>query len=373
MSGIYIHIPFCHSKCAYCDFYSMPARDYFSAYIDAVIREWSFRKDEVAEPIKTVYIGGGTPSILPMEELDRLLKEFADKSIDEFTIEVNPEDVSEELANYLSHNSPVNRVSMGIQSLVDTELSVIGRRHSASKALMAVDTLRVAGIENISCDLIYGLPSQTIETWKYSLNKILTLKLPHLSCYLLSYEEGTRLHAMLTTGKVHEATESEAEAYYSYLCEAAALVGYEHYEISNFALPDKQSKHNSSYWDSTPYIGLGTAAHSFDGKIRRYNPSNIKKYLDSYKSATDSPFYLTEDETESQRFNDYIITSLRTSKGIWVEECAKRFGVERSKKLLNKAMQYVNTEAMTLENDHLRISEGHWLISDRIMINFIEV
>lgn len=373
MAGIYIHIPFCHSKCAYCDFYSMPAENYYSAYVDALIREWNIRKDEVAEPIKTVYIGGGTPSILPREELDRLLKKFADNGTDEFTIEVNPEDVSEELANYLSHNSPVNRVSMGIQSLVDTELSVIGRRHSASKALMAVDTLRAAGIENISCDLIYGLPGQTIETWRYSLNKLLALKLPHLSCYLLSYEEGTRLNAMLKAGKVNEATEPEAESYYSYLCEAATIAGYEHYEISNFALPGKQSKHNSSYWNSTPYIGLGTAAHSFDGKIRRYNPSNIKKYLDSYKSATYKSFYITEDETESQRFNDYIITSLRTSKGLWIEECAKKFGAERSKNLLKTAKQYLNSEAMTLENDHLRISERHWLISDRIMIDLIEL
>ena len=226
----------------------------------AVLQEYEARRDEITtESFATIYAGGGTPSLLPPELFSPLIS-LADTGA-EITIEANPEDVTEEWTDRIL-SAGFNRVSMGVQSLIDEELTAVGRRHTAAQALRAISVLRSHGISNISCDLIYGLPEQTLESWDYSLQTMLELDLPHLSAYLLSYEPGTRLTARLNTGKISETPEDVIERMYSSLCSLTRQAGMNHYEISNFCKDGMHSRHNSSYWDFTPYLGLGPGAHS---------------------------------------------------------------------------------------------------------------
>jgi len=364
MSGLYIHIPFCESKCAYCDFYSILRHDHIDEYINALHTEYDERRHELTEPVRTIYIGGGTPSILTLPQLDRLIKLFSDINPIEFTIEVNPEHITSEYSKYIA-SSPVNRVSIGIQSLCDAELSAISRRHNAACAVSAAETLRNAGITNLSLDLIFGLPHQSIESWTNTLNRAIALKPEHLSAYSLMYEPGTKLSAMLSTGKIRETPQEISEAMYHELCHVTASAGYEHYEISNFAIPGKRSCHNSSYWTFTPYLGLGAAAHSFDGKIRRYNPSNIKKYLAAPEHA-----FMTEEITQSQTINEYLMVRLRTIEGLDTGTFQSRFGNEALNRILVSAKPYLQSGKLVLtDNGILSIPPDHWLISDSILVD----
>ncbi|MDE5941793.1 MAG: radical SAM family heme chaperone HemW, partial [Muribaculaceae bacterium] len=307
MAGVYIHIPFCRSKCFYCDFFSRPDSKNASSYTDALLGEWRMRRHELTEPVETIYIGGGTPSVLPHHLLEKLIGGLtADidlTTIKEFTIEANPEDIS---ADSLSvwKSLGITRVSIGIQSFSASELMAVGRRHSPESAIEALSALSQSGI-NYNADLIFGLPGQNLDTWKRNLNQLLDFKPPHFSAYLLSYEQGTRLYAMKEKGMVIEASDNLAIDMYRHLCTAARNHGYRHYEISNFSLPGKEAKHNSSYWNYTPYLGLGAAAHSFDGLVRRYNPPHISRYIKSVSTGI-APFE-TDEETVENRFNDYLI------------------------------------------------------------------
>ncbi len=367
MAGLYIHIPFCHSKCAYCDFFSTPRHVDTEAYIDAVINEWHHRRDALDETIETIYIGGGTPSILPVKVLDRLIASLP-VNVTEFTIEANPEDVTDEWCHYIA-STPVNRVSMGIQSFNDAELQTVGRRHTAGDALKAIDRLRSAGITELSCDLIYGLPGQTVESWQQSLDRLIELKPPHLSCYLLSYEEGTRLWAMRETGKIVEASEELAIEMYNHLIETTRHAGYVHYEISNFALPGHHARHNSSYWLDKPYIGLGVSAHSFDGRNRSFNPPSIKDYISRNGIGT----AIIEEETPDERLNDYIITSLRTARGLHLDEATERFGKTAADHITTTSRPHIKRGNMALHDNTLTIPESQWLVSDRIMTDLMKV
>lgn len=369
MAGIYVHVPFCHAKCAYCDFYSKPvhAAD-AEKYVNALTNELAARRNELPEPVKTVYIGGGTPSSLPFRSLLSLMEALPSDGITEYTIEVNPEDVSHIFVDMLKKHTPVNRISMGVQSLRDDELRYIGRRHSAKQAIDAANIIKGAGF-SLSLDLIYGLPGQTAGSWQFSLDSLLALTPEHLSCYLLSYEPGTRLNAMRLSGKVTEAPDSLAADMYDILTSATARAGYRHYEISNFALPGHEAVHNSSYWNLTPYLGLGPGAHSFDGHDRSYNPSDLKGYID----ASGIGFAIKENETDAERFNDFIITSLRTANGIDLERCRVLFGEDRQRLVSATAGQFVKSGIMWLADGKTGICEKHWLRSDSIMVEFIEV
>ena len=367
MAGLYIHIPFCHSKCAYCDFFSTPRATDTVAYIDAVINEWHHRRDNLDEPVETIYIGGGTPSILPVKALDRLIAELPE-NVTEFTVEANPEDVTEDWCHYIA-STPVNRVSMGIQSFNDDELRIVGRRHTSADALKAIDRLRSAGITELSCDLIYGLPEQSLESWQQSLDRLIELKPPHLSCYLLSYEEGTRLWAMRETGKIEEASEELAIEMYNHLIDKTRRADYVHYEISNFALPGHYARHNSSYWLDKPYIGLGVSAHSFDGHNRCFNPPSIKAYISQRGIGT----AIIEEENPDERLNDYIITSLRTARGLHLDETAERFGKSALDHIMTTSRPHIKNGDMTLHNNILAIPESQWLVSDRIMTDLMKV
>lgn len=368
MAGLYIHIPYCHSKCFYCDFYSTPNIENMSQYIDVLLIELKLRIAEIKNNISTIYIGGGTPSILPIKLLQKIhygLSEFVDvQKLDEFTIEANPEDITPEWVKSINKLG-INRVSMGIQSFDNCELRAINRRHSSEEAYTAIDILRQYGMTNISGDLIYGLPGQNIDSWKYSLDKLMSLRLPHFSAYLLSYEPGTRLYARLMAGKIKEASEELVSEMYQYLIAEAYNNGYDHYEISNFSISGKAAIHNSNYWKDLPYLGIGVSAHSFDGKTRKYNPSNIKKYISQLQQA--KCVYEIEIEDANTRHNEYIIISLRTSKGIDLKFYQQHFGFDIEK----IAKPYIDSGQMILSDTHLAIAEKSMLISDRIMLDFI--
>ena len=369
MAGIYVHIPFCHSKCAYCDFHSValpPSRIALAqSMTEAIVREYALRRDELRDDVvRTLYFGGGTPSILPGDLFHRISDVLLGNNphIEEFTIEVNPEDVTPGNVRMWCH-AGVNRVSMGIQSFDDAELRCVSRRHSASAAIRAIDTLRTNGITNISGDLIYGLPGQTPGAWESNLRRLLEMRLPHFSAYCLSYEPGTLLTRKLERGDISEATEDDIIEMYAILCDLARAAGYSHYEISNFCLPGMHSRHNSSYWDNTPYLGLGPSAHSYDGIARRFNPADNAAYLDRPGQPE------IEILTESDIFDDLLIIRLRTSGGLDTGRLSPR----RYKILMDRARGRIDTGDLVLDSDGiLLIPEDRWMLADGIIRDLVD-
>lgn len=359
MAGIYVHVPYCHAKCAYCDFYSLANVRTISSYAAAVSSEWQARRHELgAESVRTIYFGGGTPSILPDTDFAAIAALFPKADVEEFTIEVNPEDVSAERVAHWRH-SGVNRVSMGVQSLADSELQAVGRRHTAADTLAAIDILKQGGIDNISADLIYGLPGQTLDSWQHSVDTLLYTGITHLSAYCLSYEEGTRLYKQRRRGDITEASDELIEQMYGYLCLAATAAGFEHYEISNFALPGYASRHNSAYWNLTSYLGLGPGAHSLDAAgVRRIVPPSIKDYLADPAGAA-----IIDSETAPERVNDLIFISLRTARGLDLDLLAEphRSAVEHA------ATPFISRGLLLKKGSVIVIPEHHYLIADSII------
>ena len=377
MSGLYIHIPFCRSKCFYCDFFSSASKGDYATYTSALLREWEMRCDELSEPVTTIYIGGGTPSILPVEQLQRLIAglEAAGVSPDnlkEFTIEANPEDITPERLRQWA-GMGIDRVSIGIQSFDRQKLNAIGRRHSPEASLRALEALSESGF-NFSADLIYGLPGQSLEEWAEDLDTLLSFNPPHISCYLLSYEPRTRLFIMREKGLVTEPDEELATAMYDLLCETARSSGYLHYEISNFALPGKEARHNSSYWDYTQYLGLGCGAHSMTSGGRLANLGSVKAYTDAM--AAGQPFATPDVESDEDRLNDYIITSLRTAAGFDRRFAMAQFPSKVINKFDRNLASFISIES---NKSSLRINssgdfaicEKIWLRSDAILRELI--
>lgn len=385
MAGLYVHIPFCRSKCAYCDFFSSPKADTAALYVQALLNEATLRRYEISEPFSTLYIGGGTPSLLPDDLLASLIKGLTNlynpygKWI-EATIEANPEDITAEKLDFY-RSLGVNRVSIGVQSFNDNLLRAVGREHSASDARKALETLTNCSV-NFNADFIYGLPSESLVQWQAELDDILTYAPPHVSAYLLSYEPGTKLYVRMRRGLIDECSEQLAESMYALLCEKLTTK-YNHYEISNFARPGCEAVHNSSYWNNTPYIGLGVSAHSFDGSLRRYNPLNINKYISEVNVG--KVFTNVEVETDVNRLNDYVITSLRTSSGLDLQLIKQRFNGKLGQMLEQNVTTYLktmnlyanstkNTFACPIEttpSGNLRISEKYWLQADAILRELI--
>lgn len=369
MAGLYVHIPFCQSKCIYCDFYSMPDRLHqASEYVDALLIEAVARREELkGEPITTVYVGGGTPSLLSemlMEKLVTGLGRIFDMSrVEEFTIEVNPDDVHVDYIRFL-RSIGVNRVSMGVQSFRDEDLRLINRRHHAAQAISAVEAISAAGIENISIDLIYGIPGQSEEDWKKNVEKAISLKVNHISAYSLMYENGTRLSTMRDKGLVEEVAEESVAAMYDILVRELHHAGYQHYEISNFCLPGYHSRHNSSYWNLTPYLGLGVAAHSYDGTVRRYNPSHLQDYLQAMKSH--QPFAKAEQTTEPERYDEYVMLRLRTASGLGIEALQEMFSPKYSDYFIRKAKVLLTQGLLCEAEGNVFIPEHHVMVTDMI-------
>lgn len=319
VAGIYIHVPFCQGRCIYCDFYSTTeGEEWKSRYVDALLAELRMRRDELPlARVHSIYIGGGTPSQLPARALAGILNEvcrlFPVDSDAEVTVEANPDDVTPEWLAALSH-TPVNRLSMGVQSFDDALLRLIRRRHTAQQAVRAVEQAARHGISNVSIDLIYGLPTQTMEQWQADVRQALALDVQHLSAYSLSYEEGTPLWRMLEQGRIEEADEELSLRMYEHLIDSTRAAGFTHYEISNFCRPGRHSQHNSAYWHGVPYLGFGPGAHSYDGmRTRRWNLSDLKGYV---QAAGSMPPHQSEVLTDDELYDETVMTRLRTSEGL---------------------------------------------------------
>ena len=334
MSGLYIHIPYCKQRCIYCDFYSSAKKEDKKEYLDALIREFEERKGEVKEEIQTLYIGGGTPTTLRKEEISYLFENIMkDKklfNLREITIEANPENLSRDYLEFLIKNTPINRLSIGIQSFDNKDLETIGRKHSREDAIRAVKDAQDLGIENISIDLIYNLPNMDNEKWLSNLQIARDLNIQHISAYSLSVEENTILHKLIEKGKLSLASEEKQIQQYDITIDYLTKNGFEHYETSSFASLSHlnennesafRSKHNSSYWNNTAYIGLGASAHSYDLEKRRWNVSDIKEYTE--KINQNKTYYEIETLSLKDRYNEYIIVGTRIKEGLsekYIEE-----------------------------------------------------
>ena len=342
-------------------------------YVHSLLCEARLRKSEIGgEHVSTLYFGGGTPSVMPLNLMSRLVEGldnvFDLSHVEEFTIEVNPDDVT---AGYITalRSMGANRVSMGVQSFNDNELRAINRRHSAQQAKDAVLTIKNAGIDNISIDIIYGLPGQSLDSWQHNVEQAIKLDVQHISAYCLSYEKGTRLWVMREQGRVKEVSDELCVAMYNLLVKRLKEAGFEHYEISNFALPGYRSRHNSSYWNFTPYLGLGAAAHSYDGTARRYNPSSIKEYNE--KLSNGIPAFLEESLDERERYDEEIMLRLRTSNGLDTDIIKQHYGTEAYKALLLKAKPYIEQGLLRKEQNTLILTPDGVMLSDNIISNLM--
>lgn len=378
MAGIYIHIPFCASKCAYCAFYSIASRRTdMRAFARGLAHELSLRADILRQPIDTIYIGGGTPSLLDAADFSylagllRRVPAIGNGDLPtEFTIEVNPDDVEPERIKAWA-DAGVNRVSMGVQSFVDSELKAIGRRHDAATATAAYRLLSRT-FRNISLDLMFGLPGQTPESWQRSLDACIALRPAHISAYSLMYEERTLLTRMLAEGRLQPASETDSETMYGQLLRTTSAAGYERYEISNFALPGCRSVHNSSYWQGKPYIGLGPGASGYDGDCVRYtNLPDIKGYMAALEAEPGADALESISETEhlskKELEEEYILTRLRTCDGIGLADYCRRFGKDCLDGLLGRSSTSIEAGNLLRDADAIRLSQKGLLISDEIM------
>ena len=383
MAGIYIHIPFCRSRCIYCGFYSTTSLELRQRYVDALCREMEIRsqRSEVrGENIETIYLGGGTPSQLTFDQLRQLFiyinkvyplpsKPGGAEDRPEITIEVNPDDVTVEFAAVLQQ-LPVNRVSMGIQTFDDQRLHFLRRRHTARQAIEAVSILRAAGIRNISIDLMYGFPGETLADWEADIDAALALNVEHLSAYCLMIEEGTPLHRML---KQHTGDEETERQMYEVLIDRLTTAGYEHYEISNFARPGFRSRHNSSYWNGTPYIGLGAAAHSYDIRSRSWNVADIRQYIEGMERGE----HIFEEELldDDTRYNDIVTVALRTREGINLNALSEKYRnycIKNARRYLDDGLLEL-TSPLSPVTSHLRLTRRGLFVSDMVMSNLMMV
>lgn len=374
MAGIYIHIPFCKSRCIYCGFYSTTLLDLRKKYINAVCREMELRKNYIREPFSTIYLGGGTPSLLDEAELTKLfLYIYNVYDVDrnaEITMECNPDDITPEFTNMLSRLS-INRVSMGAQTFADSRLRLLHRRHNSDEVKHAVKLLREAGIKNISIDLMFGFPDESLSQWKEDISAALALNVEHISAYSLMYEEDTPLWKMLDTGKVKEIDEELSLTMFKELVCQLTDAGYEHYEISNFARPGYRSRHNSSYWHQVPYIGLGAAAHSFDLNSRQWNVADLKLYIEEINNGI-IPMEREELDNDTT-FNDIITTALRTSDGIDLNALETSLGKRYRNTLISAAGKHIEQGLLEIRHDRLRLTAEGIFISDMVMSDLMIV
>ncbi len=372
MAGLYVHIPFCASRCIYCDFCSSTwGVDVQQAYTKALTHELQARSGEArGKEIATIYLGGGTPSVLPDDLLEHIVngvrQYFTISPNAEITLEANPDDITRErVRNWLQMG--FNRLSIGIQSLNDDVLRWLHRRHTAGKACRAVENAYEAGMRHISIDLMYGLPSLDITQWEATLTRGLSLPVEHLSAYCLTLEDGTAMATMVEHGEALLPSDEECEAQYRLLVEKTKAAGFEHYEISNFARPGHHSRHNSGYWDGTPYIGLGAGAHSYDGRTRRANTCDIKAYI---RRGGMAPVQ-TERLTTSERMNEMIFLSLRTRHGLDLQAFEQRYGEEMREALCAQAQSHLAAGRLERREEHIRLTERGIFVSDDVISDLL--
>jgi oxygen-independent coproporphyrinogen-3 oxidase len=373
MAGVYIHIPFCRSFCRYCDFYSVTDCSETDAFVEAILREASLRSGYLYnETVDTVYLGGGTPSLLSVaqakEILDAVRKNFSVIRDPEITVEVNPDDIR---AGYIRSLAAlgVNRISIGVQSWDDGRLKYLGRRHTARQSAEALETAFSEGIKNVSADLIYGIPGMTTADLRQDIEKTLTFPVTHISAYHLTIEEGTPLHRLREKGKLTETDEETSSSMFMLLISLLREKGFLHYEISNFALEGYISKHNSAYWKQVPYIGLGPSAHSFDRRSRQWNVSDVKEYIRSLNEGKVS--FEREELDRLTLFNEYIMTALRTVWGIDLGHVEHSYDKELHDYLVNMSGKYIRYGLMKRERDTLALTDQGRMISDNIIAELL--
>jgi oxygen-independent coproporphyrinogen-3 oxidase len=367
MAGLYLHIPFCKQACHYCDFHFSTDQSYRGQLVRAMVHEIGIQRSYVKEPIDTIYLGGGTPSILSDEEL-RFLMEAAHANFDvrkeiEITIECNPDDISpDKLKSW--RDLGINRLSIGIQSFDDAILKFLNRAHNAATAKDTLNQARASGFNNISIDMIYAIPDLDDERWKHTVHEALDFEPEHISSYSLTIEERTVFGKWSKHGKLHPVTDDVAARQFELLMDVLDARGYEHYEISNFSRPDFQSRHNSSYWKGVSYLGVGPGAHSFDGTSRQFNVRNNAAYIRALNKG-EVP-YEKEVLTRENRINEYIMTSLRTSWGCDLNFLKTTFGddlIGRS----GKYLAFIQIENLSiLDNGVLKLTRKGKLLADKI-------
>ncbi|MCK7558881.1 radical SAM family heme chaperone HemW [Chitinophaga sedimenti] len=368
MAGIYIHIPFCKKACHYCNFYFSTSQQHRGEMTDCLLAEMDLQHHYLGDaPVSTLYFGGGTPSILPAGDVQRLLNKarslFPVTDNPEITLEANPDDLTPEKLAELTA-AGVNRLSIGIQSFFEDDLRWMNRAHNAEQAANCITEARKAGITNISIDLIYGGPTLTDERWAQNVAKAIELGVPHLSCYALTVEPGTALDHFIEKNKIEPIDPDRAARHLEMLMNWATAAGYEHYEISNFALPGWHSRHNSSYWKGTSYLGLGPSAHSFNGTSRQWNVANNALYIQSIKQGQ-VPFEV-ETLTPVMMLNEFIMISLRTANGCDLSVVAERFGQDKSAEIPEASEDFIAKGLMRLDSNILRLTREGKFFADGI-------
>jgi len=369
MGGLYIHIPFCRQACRYCDFYFTVSLKYQDEYVDALLLELGKRSELYQDrEMGSLYMGGGTPSLLSTWNLNRIMegvqKHYTISHEAEITIESNPDDLDPGRMEEFK-GAGFNRLSIGIQSFVDKELQLMRRAHNAVKAIQSVEDAATAGFKNTTVDLIYGIPGQTEEGWNENISKVLALPISHLSAYHLTYEPGTVFDHWRKKGRLVPVEDELSEIMYRSLRMKLKEAGFEHYEISNFAREGARSRHNQLYWSGEPYLGVGPSAHSFDGSQRSWNVSSLKKYMAGV--VADISVSEFENLTKKEQYHDYLITSLRTTKGADPEFIRAQFGQDLGDHFDDRSSRFIGDGNMQIMGKRLVIDPERWIMADHIM------
>lgn len=366
---LYIHIPFCKQKCSYCNFHFSTSLKYKGEMLAAIRREIGLRQHELQHrQLKSLYFGGGTPSVLEADELkmliDEVLKYFTFDPDIEITLEANPDDLDSAFLKDL-RSTEINRLSIGTQSFFDDDLTLMNRAHSAAEAESSIKRAQDSGFENLSIDLIYGSPTSDLSLWKQSLNKAVSLDVPHVSAYALTVEPKTALNQWIAQNKIKPPNESEQTEDFYYMSNFLKLNGFQHYEISNFAKPGFESRHNTAYWQYREYLGLGPSAHSYDGRSERsWNIANNQKYINALNQNILAKE--TESLSEKDRFNEMLMIGLRTAKGVDISVLKSSFGAEILTHFEKETAEKLRDGTLVIDNEFLRIPEAHWFLADGI-------
>lgn len=366
---IYLHIPFCKQKCSYCNFHFSTSFSLKDEMLSAIKKEIQLRHNELEnKTLKSLYFGGGTPSVLSVDEikslLDEIQKYFSFDNNIEITLESNPDDLNKNFLKELSQTE-INRLSIGTQSFFDEDLKLMNRAHNASEAESSIKRAQDFGLVNISIDLIYGSPTSNFEIWKDNLNKTIELKVPHVSSYALTVEPKTALEKWIENGKVSSPEEAEQNQEFYYMKDFLKDNGFDHYEISNFGKPGFHSKHNSAYWKSEPYLGIGPSAHSYNGSFERsWNIANNPIYI---KNLNQNILPIEKEIlTEKDRFNEMIMIGLRTIWGVDLNRINQNFSSEVIDYLNQEIKSKIESGILKIENNYLKIPEKHWFLADGI-------
>jgi oxygen-independent coproporphyrinogen III oxidase len=368
LAGIYLHIPFCRQACAYCNFHFTTSLRYKDDFVQALIKEISLQKDYLAgEPLSSIYFGGGTPSLLSIADCQQILERihsiFEVLPGAEVTLEANPDNISKEMLEGW-RSLGINRLSIGIQSFFEDDLRWMNRAHNADQAFQCIEASQNAGFHNLNIDLIYGSPQLSDKRWQQNVETAFAYNIPHLSCYALTVEEKTPLHKQIKQHKKEDVDPDKQARHFQLLMHWLKEKGYEHYEVSNFALPGCRSRHNSSYWRGEKYLGVGPSAHSFNGSSRQWNVANNVNYIEAINKGVLANE--TEVLTPDQQLNEYIMISLRTMEGMDIDRLAKKWGKDKAAFLEEKLKLYANNGLVTRRDTHISLTEEGMLLADGI-------